>query len=811
MENETFNLYKKLKIDDYSKHQYKKLQKDIDKLPTRILKDKFGKIPKKNVAATYKASDEYKETYDNEVEKLNNLTSSLISNYEKDFDKNFDYKYKDEFSLLENSIEKLKDSEEFNLKDILRDARYEIISNFQDEHTLDDILEEHKDNIKSLILDDIKEYLSSEIIYITHFDEKSYWGYSDKLSIKYLDYFLESFKKNFWCSLDENLDYDYLYDNDCEEGRPLITGYLLQLPEIMDLEEKLKKLQYSYVNVIEDFVTETFETSDILCEVRKELTDDFILDTLLLNKEYSKMVLEYRIKKEEDAKLYKNLISSIPKKYIDFYPLARKMKRKFFLHIGPTNSGKTYQSIQALEKADRGIYLSPLRLLAYEQFDRLNKDGVYCSLVTGEEEIIVPEATHQSSTIEMLDITKEYDVAVIDEAQLIGDSERGGAWTKAILGVLAREIHICAAPEAEDILISLINSCRDDVEVTYHKRDTELIMEGSNFSFPEDVREKDAIIVFSKKDVHSVAAELQKNNIKCSIVYSALPYDVRHKEAEKFNLGETEVVVSTDAIGMGLNMPIRRIIFLQNYKFDGKEVRTLYPSEVKQIAGRAGRRGMFDKGLVNTPFEKKKLRRLLEAPNEKIKEAYIGFPESLIGLDAKLSDIIKKWVEIETAPKFNKILGEREIYLAEMLEKECDNKEFIYEFVTIPFDEEREELLDLWLKLFRAEKKGTPLKLENIGIYCFDEIESSDELHMVESEYSKLDLLYQYNRKFSHTEELPKIMEKKEEFSNLMMKFLGTQNLSGRHCRYCGKPLSWNYPYGMCEKCYKKGKYRYNY
>lgn len=48
-----------------------------------------------------------------------------------------------------------------------------------------------------------------------------------------------------------------------------------------------------------------------------------------------------------------------------------------------------------------------------------------------------------------------------------------------------------------------------------------------------------------------------------------------------------EYIVSTDAIGMGLNLPIRRIIFLETEKFDGVERRELTPAEIRQIAGRA--------------------------------------------------------------------------------------------------------------------------------------------------------------------------------------------------------------------------------
>lgn len=142
------------------------------------------------------------------------------------------------------------------------------------------------------------------------------------------------------------------------------------------------------------------------------------------------------------------MLDYIPEDFTQLYPAARTLDRHFILHVGPTNSGKSHDAVAALATAQNGVYLAPLRLLAFEQFDSMNKDGVYCSLRTGEERIEVPGATVQSSTIEMLDTTEFYDVAVIDEAQMIQDPVRGGNWTRAILGTLAREIHICLAPHA---------------------------------------------------------------------------------------------------------------------------------------------------------------------------------------------------------------------------------------------------------------------------------------------------------------------------------------------------------------------------
>ncbi|HAL58320.1 MAG TPA: helicase, partial [Sarcina sp.] len=68
--------------------------------------------------------------------------------------------------------------------------------------------------------------------------------------------------------------------------------------------------------------------------------------------------------------------------------------------------------------------------------------------------------------------------------------------------------------------------------------------------------------------------------VSCSIIYGALPYDVRHKQAELFAAGKTDVVVATDAIGMGMNLPIRRVVLMETVKYDGFERRSLTYGEI---------------------------------------------------------------------------------------------------------------------------------------------------------------------------------------------------------------------------------------
>ena len=160
--------------------------------------------------------------------------------------------------------------------------------------------------------------------------------------------------------------------------------------------------------------------------------------------------------------------------------------------------------------------------------------------------------------------------------------------------------------------------------------------DAADFRFPEDVKRGDALIVFSRKDVHSVAAELQETGLKCSIVYGSLPYDVRHREAEQFASGATDVVVATDAIGMGMNLPIRRVVFLETTKFDGVQERPLTISEIQQIAGRAGRFGIYDTGYVASYYDYELISERITYKLPILKKAMIGIPEEFLEKDQKV-------------------------------------------------------------------------------------------------------------------------------------------------------------------------------
>ena len=129
-----------------------------------------------------------------------------------------------------------------------------------------------------------------------------------------------------------------------------------------------------------------------------------------------------------------------------WFSRARKMRRKIICHTGPTNSGKTHAALTALANAKTGVYCGPLRLLASEVYTTLNERyQIPTCLRTGQELEEVANACHLSSTVEMCPFAfgvgeggvagAPWECAVIDEAQLIGDTQRGWAWTRALLGL----------------------------------------------------------------------------------------------------------------------------------------------------------------------------------------------------------------------------------------------------------------------------------------------------------------------------------------------------------------------------------------
>ncbi|MEO6407775.1 MAG: helicase-related protein [Burkholderiaceae bacterium] len=283
--------------------------------------------------------------------------------------------------------------------------------------------------------------------------------------------------------------------------------------------------------------------------------------------------------------------------YPDSFETARQLQRSVTLYIGPPNSGKTHAAFERLALAHSGAYLAPLRLLALEGRDRLAARGVACSLLTGEENVPAPGARVVSSTIEMVGISRPVEVAVIDEAQMIFDGSRGWAWTQAIVGVPANEVIVICSAYAVPAIQNLLGLCGERCELRRFERKQHVQPLAKPVPL-QDLMLGDAVVAFSRREVLMLRDRIGAAGHPVSVIYGALPPEVRRREAERFATGESHIMVATDAIGMGLNLPIRRVLFSTLTKFDGQGDRALDASEVHQIAGRAGRFGMHEEGFV---------------------------------------------------------------------------------------------------------------------------------------------------------------------------------------------------------------------
>ncbi|KAK4146846.1 P-loop containing nucleoside triphosphate hydrolase protein [Dichotomopilus funicola] len=279
----------------------------------------------------------------------------------------------------------------------------------------------------------------------------------------------------------------------------------------------------------------------------------------------------------------------------EWYPATRTMQRTIHLHVGPTNSGKTYNALQALQNSRSGIYAGPLRLLAHETYTRFLARNKPCALLTGEEVRVPTDADtwFHSCTVEMTPLNTKVDVAVIDEIQMINNPERGWAWTQAVLGVQAREVHLCGEERVVPLIESLCARTGEPLVVHRYERlnGLDVMPTSLNGDFSK-LERGDAIVAFSKVDIHSLKTGIeQATGRRCAIVYGSLPPETRASQAALFNdpNNDYDFLVASDAIGMGLNLEVRRVVFYASEKFDGTTVRNLTVPEIRQIGGRAGR------------------------------------------------------------------------------------------------------------------------------------------------------------------------------------------------------------------------------
>ncbi len=321
-------------------------------------------------------------------------------------------------------------------------------------------------------------------------------------------------------------------------------------------------------------------------------------------------------------------------------PTRRSEPESVVAHLGPTNSGKTYDALKFLAEEGRGVYAGPLRMLAQEAHRRLveelGADAV--GLITGEERIN-DKAAILCCTVEMAPTRGE--VLVLDEVQWADDEERGAAWTRLLLEGEYRHIRLLGALDA----LPLVRHAFPDAEVRVLERKLPLEWIGSVSL--RSVTPGSVLVAFSRKAVLALAGEVNRlHPDRVAVLYGAMPLGSRREEIDRFLEGRADVCVATDVLGHGVNLPCETMLFAETTKFDGENRRDLLPWEIAQIAGRAGRFGLVERGhvgvLVGLPWTTPRPELVEEAltPHVSLPEGHLGYrivDEARIG--PRLSDL----------------------------------------------------------------------------------------------------------------------------------------------------------------------------
>jgi len=254
--------------------------------------------------------------------------------------------------------------------------------------------------------------------------------------------------------------------------------------------------------------------------------------------------------------------------------------------LGPTNTGKTHYAIERMLAHRTGVIGLPLRLLAREVYDRIvaQRGPSVVALVTGEERIVPERTAYWVCTVEAMPLEIGADFVAVDEIQLCADPERGHVFTDRLLRVRGlHETLFLGSDTMRGAIAALVPG------VSFVKRDRLSTLTYSGSKKISRMPPRSAIVGFSVENVYAIAELIRRQKGGCAVVMGALSPRTRNAQVALYQNGDVDYLVATDAIGMGLNLDIRHVAFSSTAKFDGRRMRALYPQELAQIAGRAGR------------------------------------------------------------------------------------------------------------------------------------------------------------------------------------------------------------------------------
>ena len=254
--------------------------------------------------------------------------------------------------------------------------------------------------------------------------------------------------------------------------------------------------------------------------------------------------------------------------------------------LGPTNTGKTHLAIERMLGHSSGIIGLPLRLLAREVYNKVvaRAGAENVALITGEEKIKPPNPRFWVSTVEAM--PRDLDVAflAVDEAQLGADLDRGHVFTDRILNRRGREETLVLGAAT---LRPIVETLLPGANIISRPRLSLLTFSGEKKI--TRLPRRSAVVAFSAEEVYAIAELIRRQRGGAAVVLGALSPRTRNAQVALYQSGDVDYLVATDAIGMGLNLDVDHVAFASDRKFDGYQFRKLNPSEMAQIAGRAGR------------------------------------------------------------------------------------------------------------------------------------------------------------------------------------------------------------------------------
>ena len=254
--------------------------------------------------------------------------------------------------------------------------------------------------------------------------------------------------------------------------------------------------------------------------------------------------------------------------------------------LGPTNTGKTHYALERLVAHKSGMIGLPLRLLTREVYDKLVKEvgPSRVAMITGEERIIPSNPQYWACTVESMPVDKPVEFLAVDEIQLMDDPERGHIFTDRLLNARGMsETLFMGSSISSKVIKKLLN----DVRFQNRPRFSKLSYTG--YKKISHLPKRSAIVAFSIQSVYAIAEIIKRQKGGVAIVMGSLSPQTRNAQVKMYQNGEVDYIVATDAIGMGLNLDLNHVAFAETQKFDGENYRNLFPHELAQIAGRAGR------------------------------------------------------------------------------------------------------------------------------------------------------------------------------------------------------------------------------